>query len=151
MTTTQFDLQRMGILARMAKLKPLMDQFRAMQAAAEEYGDQQKALAELDAREAGHKAELHEARVAAITSMSIAVDSAALRSDLLGTAVPVVIVRNKAEVARKPLSNLDAHEEEALIRGYWQQVPASIRALAETPVDALEVYGAAKRRGYFRG
>lgn len=148
MTTTPFEMQRMGIMERMAQWKPLVDQYEQLQRAAREYQELQGRLDNLDREEQRHKAAQLEQAKASITSMTLKADPTS--SDVLAS-VPVLVARRNGTLEQKALHNLDRIEDQVMIERFWRHVPAAIRQLAATPEAALQRYKDAKRRGFLKG
>jgi hypothetical protein len=69
----------------------------------------------------------------------------------LGGPVEIVIRRRDGYGYVTRLQYLESHERDALLAHFWNDIPACIQALADTPEEAYAKYVAGRRRGYLRG
>lgn len=152
MTTLQdLDHAENSIEQRMIRLQALARQYDEMKAASKDYKALQAQLEEARTARQNILAAQEEQRITNITQMYVNAHSSVRDTSAIAGYVRVEIMTKHGDPYTTDLRHLVAHERQALIRNYWEQVPVSIRALGDTPEAALHEYVAAKARGYIRG
>ncbi|WP_029049765.1 hypothetical protein [Cupriavidus sp. amp6] len=140
--------------ARIAGLRPLADQYARLKQAAKDLAAAEAELAEAQAAKA-QRIEAVQAETAASTAIlrvKLSSDITAHGGHLLSGPIDVEYSeRGTAKSAR--LYDLPVHVFAALCGPYAEKLPARLLALSKvgSAEDAIRVYCAAKRRGYFQG
>ncbi|MCY1344032.1 hypothetical protein D9M68_452860 [compost metagenome] len=138
--------------ARIVALRPLADQYARLKQAAKDLAAAEAELAEAQAAKA-QRIEAVRADIAASTAiLRVKLSSEITAGHLLSGPIDVEYSeRGIAKSAR--LYDLPVHVFTALCGPYAEKLPACLLALSKdgSAEDAIRVYCAAKRRGYFQG
>jgi len=148
MSVNQFEIEESHAAAVVQKYAALEKQFIELQEAGQKRIAAEEALEQLRERIAKAKVDAFEHAVIRITDMSFTVTGDP-RDGLRPLAtVNVCITSEDAVQITRCMHHLNHVESTALLRHWWKDVPAHIRALADTPEAAYKRYVAGKHRGF---
>ncbi|QEZ46226.1 hypothetical protein [Cupriavidus oxalaticus] len=139
--------------ARIAALRPLADQYARLKQAAKDLAAAEADLAEAQAAKA-QRIEAVRADIAASTAILRVKLSSEITAGGHLLSGPIDVEYSERGIAKSArLYDLPAHVFTALCGPYAEKLPARLLALSKdgSAEDAIRVYCAAKRRGYFQG